>query len=210
MTAPPGPPPAAPAWLAPLASRLALLLGVFVVLVSALQWVIADLLGPFGMVTLSMAAWPLLLVSLLLSGLAFVLSRRPNGGRETRPLLLSLLTFGLVVFVPWTWLDLETRWRLLAAPRARVVAMVREGRLGHGVQRLPAELRAASAGGGEVRVGEVPGDSSAVMFYTYRGPSGHWSGFLHTTLDTPPISLGGDSLFQVVPRAPHWYFVASR
>ncbi len=203
-------PPPAPAWLGPVALRLALFAGAFVVAVSALQWVIADLLGPLAMISLSMAAWPLLLVSLLLSGLAFVLTRRDGTRRETRPLLVSLVTFGLVVFVPWTWLDLETRWRVLAPARERVVAMVRDGRLGTGTVTLPAELRRASAAGGEVSVGDVPGDPRSVRFYTFRDPRGHWSGFLYTTLDAPPAVSGADTLFQVVARAPHWWFVASR
>jgi hypothetical protein len=203
-------PPPAPGWLAPVALRLALLAGMFVVVVSALQWVIADLLGSLAMMTLSMAAWPLLLVSLLLSGLTFVLSRRAHGGRETRPLLVSLLTFGLVVFVPWTWLDLEARWRLLGTPREGAVAMVRDGRLTRGAQRLPPGLRAASAGGGVVVVGDVPGDSLSVRFYTFRGQQGHWSAFLYTALDRSPAMSGDDTLLQVVTRAPHWYFVASK
>jgi len=205
----PAPPPV-PAWLAPIASRLALLVGGFVVLVSALQWVLADLFGPLAMIALSMATWPLLLVSLLLSGLTFVLARRDGTRRETRPLLVSLVTFGLVVFVPWTWLDLEARWRLLAGPRAQVVAEVRDGRLGRGVVRLPRALECASAGGGEVVVGDVPGDPVSVRFYTFRDPRGHWSGFVYTALDRPPAVSGRDTLFQVVTRAPHWYFVASR
>ena len=210
MTAPAASLPTVPRWLAPVAFRLAVFAGAFVVLVSALQWVIADTLGPLGMVTLSMAAWPLLLQSLLLSGLSFVLARRDGVRRETRPLLVSLLTFGLVVFVPWTWLDLEARWRLLAAPRQQVVTGVREGRIARGTQRLPPGLRVASAGGGEVAIGDVPGDSLSVRFYSFRGPAGHWSGFLYTTLDRAPEMSGGDTLFQVVTRAPHWYFVASK
>jgi hypothetical protein len=203
-------PPPAPAWLGPAALRLALFAGAFVVAVSALQWVIADLLGPLAMMSLSMAAWPLMLVSLLLSGLAFVLTRRDGTRRETRPLLVSLLTFGLVVFVPWTWLDLEARWRLLASRREQVVTLVRDGALGTGAVRLPPALRAASVGGGEVSVGDVPGDPRSVRFYTYRDPRGHWSGFLYTALDRAPAVSGADTLFQVVTRAPHWYFVASK
>lgn len=206
---PPGPPPV-PRWLAPVALRLALFAGAFVVVVSALQWVIADAFGPLGMVALSMAAWPALLVSLLLSGLTFVLVRRDHGGRETRPLLVSLLTFGLVVFVPWTWLDLEVRWRLLAARREEVVAMVRDGRLGRGEQTLPPPLGATSAGGGRVVVGDLPGDPRSVRFFTFRAASGSWSGFVYTSLDRAPVMAGRDSLFQVVAREPHWYFAASR
>ncbi|MFI5372031.1 MAG: hypothetical protein ACHQ52_10775, partial [Candidatus Eisenbacteria bacterium] len=152
---------------------------------------------------------PLQIVSLVVSVLAFVLARRPDGRRETRPLLVGLLVFGLSAYVPWTWLDLETRWRLFAGPRAEVVEQVRRGHLAAGERRLPALSRLVSAGGA-VTVGAVSGDSLSVMFYTYRGESGRGSGFLYTTLDAPPRTLGRDTLFQVVPRTPHWYFVAHR
>jgi hypothetical protein len=197
-------------WLAIAALRLALIAGVFLVAVSALQWVIADGFGPLAMMVLSMTAWPLMLVSLTLSGLAFVLVRRDGTRRETRPLLVSLVTLGLVTFVPWTWIDLELRWRLLAASRERVVTRVRAGELGAGEQALPAGLAGASAGGGRVSVGDVPGDPHSVRFYTFRAPDGHWSGFLYTALDRAPLMSGRDTLFQAVARAPHWYFVASR
>jgi hypothetical protein len=182
---------------------------VIVLLGSALQWVLADLIGPLGMLVLAVTVMPLQIVSLVVSVLAFVLARRPGGRRETRPLLVGLLVFGLSAYVPWTWLDLEGRWRLFAGPRARVVEQVRQGRLGAGERRLPAAMRLVSAGGA-VTVGARSDDSLSVMFYTYRGESGRGSGFLYTALDTAPTTLGRDSLFQVVPRTPHWYFVAYR
>ena len=204
----PAPPPAPP-WRVPLAWRLALVSGGFLVLVSALQWALAGLVGPLGMVILSMTALPLMVLSMLFAGLTFVLARRPNGGREVRPLLAGLVAFGLATFVPWTRIDFELRWRLTAARRQAVVTMVRDGLLGPGRVKLPDAERAASVGG-VVTVGGVPGDSLSVLFYTYRGDPNRWLGFLYVSRDAAPVVVGGDSLAQVLLRAPHWYLVASR
>jgi hypothetical protein len=192
-----------------LAWRLALLSGGFLVLVSAFQWVLAGLVGPLGMLILSMTALPLMVLAMLFAGLTFVLSRRPSGGREVRPLLVGLLAFGLATFVPWTRIDFEARWRLFAGRREQAVAMVRDGRLLAGERQLPPPLRAASLGG-VVTVGPVSGDSLSVLFYTYRGAPHRWLGFLFVSRDVAPVMVSGDSLAQVVARAPHWYLVASR
>lgn len=209
VPAPPPTPPPAPVWLARLAWRLALVAGGFLVVVSAFQWVLAGLVGPLGMLVLSMTALPLMVLAMLFAGLTFVLSRRPNGGREVRPLLAGLLAFGLATFVPWTRIDFEARWLLFAARREAVVAMVRDGRLAAGDRVLPATLRAASAGG-VVTVGPVPGDTLSVLFYTYHGAPHRWLGFLYVTREAAPVVVAGDSLAQAASRAPHWYLVASR
>jgi hypothetical protein len=205
---PPAPPPAPP-WLAPLAWRLALFAGGFLVTVSAFQWVLADLVGPLGMLVLSMTALPLLVLSMMFAGFTFVLTRRPNGGREVRPLLAGLLAFGLATFVPWTRIDFEARWHLYSRAREQVVAMVRDGRLARGDQPLPELLRSASVNG-IVTVGGVPEDSSSVLFYTYRGMPHRWLGILHVSQDRMPVTVAGDSLAQAIRRAPGWYLVASR
>ncbi|MFI5372829.1 MAG: hypothetical protein ACHQ52_14845, partial [Candidatus Eisenbacteria bacterium] len=92
--------PPRPRWLGPIALRLALFTGVVVLLGSAFQWVLADLVGPLGMLVLAATVVPLQIVSLVVSVLAFVLARRPDGRRETRPLLVGLLVFGLSAYVP--------------------------------------------------------------------------------------------------------------
>jgi hypothetical protein len=212
---PPAPPPTptaarpAPPWLALVAWRLALAAGGFLVVVSAFQWVLAGFVGPLGMLVLSMTALPLMVMAMLFAGLTFVLARRPNGGREVRPLLAGLLAFGLATFVPWTRIDFEARWHLFAARREAVVAMVHDGRLVAGNRVLPGSLRAASADG-IVTVAPVAGDTLSVLFYTYHGAPHRWLGFLYVTRDAAPVVVAGDSLAQVVSRAPHWYIVASR
>jgi hypothetical protein len=199
----------APVWLPRLAWRLALFSGVFLIAVSAFQWVLAGLVGPLGMLVLSMTALPLMVLSMLFAGLTFVLSRRPNGGREVRPLLAGLLAFGLATFVPWTRVDFEMRWQLFSRSRAQAVAMVRDGFLGRGDQPLPEPLRSASVDG-VVTVGGVPGDSLSVLFYTYRGTPHRWLGILHVSREAAPVTVAGESLAQAAVRAPGWYFVASR
>ena len=203
-----GPPPP-PAWLPSVALRLALITGTVLVLVSALQWRLVELITPLGMTALSLGVWPLMILSLLLSGFAFILTGRGDGRRVMKPLAVNLLAIGLVTFVPWTVLDLQARWLLGRSAREEVVIRALNGEYGSGRVTLSGPLRGSSVGG-EVLIGATPTDPRSVLFYTYRGLDGHWSGFLYVSRDTLPTMVGADSLYQVVPRATNWYFVASK
>lgn len=211
-TAAPGDAPAPLAAGSPGFTRLALPFALALVLLSALRWVLADLISPFGWALLAIVTW----AGGLLTALAILLSRRaPEGGapRPATPALLIVLGALLAIYGPWAELDLQARWKLQRGVRERTIDWVRASHPAPGERGrmpLPRELRSASATGGEIRVGRTESDSQAVLFYTYRGVPTGWAGFLHAPSRKPPVAFAGDTLLHVRAMEPGWYFVAAR
>lgn len=197
---------------APGYSRLALPFAIALVLVSALRWVLADLISPFGWALLAIATW----AGALLTALAILILRRaPEGGvsRPAAPALLVVLGALLAIYGPWAELDLQGRWKLLRGVRERSIEWVKLSQPtpdDRGRVLLPSELRAASATGGEIRVGWTESDSQAVLFYTYRGVPTGWAGFLNAPSERAPAYFAGDTLMHVRAMTPGWFFVAAR
>lgn len=193
-------------------ARLALPLALALVLLSALRWVLADLVTPFGWALLAIGAW----VSAILAAVAILMLRRAPEGetpRSAAPALLIVLGGLIAMYGPWAELDLQARWKLLGGLRGQTLAWVRAERPtpgDHGRVKLPAAFRPASATGGEIRVGRTEHDTLAVLFFTYRGVPSGWAGFLNAPSGKAPVSFAGDSLLHVRSMAPGWYFVAAR
>jgi len=193
-------------------SRLAVPAGLLLVAVSALRWVLADLITPFGWALLAIASW----AGALFTALAIVMFRRasPDGPpRPAAPALFIVIGAMLAIYGPWAELDLQARWRLQRATRERAIEWIDSTRPEPGVGGrvpLPAHLRSSSITGGEVRVSWTESDSVAVLFYTYRGVPTGWAGFLYTPSELEPAHFGGDELLHVRPMAPRWFFVAAR
>jgi hypothetical protein len=189
-----------------------LVTGLIVLLSSFFWWSIVDLLTPFlaPMVAFVVAAG---FCGVVLRSLWVCLS----GWRTLRlwasaPLLCNLLTFLLWWSLPFTALNLQYTWWSNHQRYQEVVVLVQEGAIApHGesvVVPLPAQYRSLSAGGGDILV-SGSGSAAAVFFYTFRGISGHASGFLFVPGVTFPSGIFDEDWEQVIPQEGHWYFIAS-
>lgn len=193
-------------------TRFAPLVALALVLISALRWVLADLITPFGWALLAVAGW----AAALLTAIAILATRRVPEGGPPRPAAPALLIVGaalLAIYGPWPELDLQARWRLQRDVRERTIEWVTSARPVPGERGrvpLPRELRAASATGGDIRIGRTESDTAAVLFFTYRGVPTGWAGFLNAPSGKDPWSFAGDTLLHVRAMAPRWYFVAAR
>src|SRR6185436_10340355 len=127
-------------------SRLAVPAGLLLVAVSALRWVLADLITPFGWALLAIASW----AGALFTALAIVMFRRasPDGPpRPAAPALFIVIGAMLAIYGPWAELDLQARWRLQRATRERAIEWIDSTRPEPGVGGrvpLPAHLRSSS------------------------------------------------------------------
>jgi len=68
-----------------------------------------------------------------------------------------------------------------------------------------------SLGGNEIVVHQAA-EGPYVLFFTFRGVLGHYSGFLYVPEGGSPESYAnsnGDRFIEVTPLEPHWYFVAA-
>lgn len=192
--------------------RLAIPVAFALVLVSALRWVLADLVTPTGWALLAIATWAVALIT----AVGALATRRATGDGPPRPATPAILIVGaalLAIYGPWAELDLQARWRLLGGLRERTLEWVRTARPEPGPRggvALPRELRWASATGGEIRMGRTEADSLAILFFTYRGVPSGWAGFLSAPSGHDPGTFAGDTLLLVRAMAPGWYFVAAR
>ena len=193
-------------------SRLAVPAGLLLIAVSALRWVLADVITPMGWALLAIGSWAFA----LFTALAIIIRRRPaqdGAPRPARSVMFILLGALLAIYGPWSELDLQARWRLQSGVRERALEWVRTTRPEPGVGGrvlLPRDLRSASTTGGEIRLSWTAADTQAVLFYTYRGLPTGWAGFLYAPSTRPPDHFGGDELLFVRPMAPRWWFVAAR
>jgi len=194
-------------------SRLTGPAGIALVLVSALRWVLADWVTPFGWALIAAATWAFALFTVV----AVFATRRTLADeppRPVRPALLVVAAALLAIYGPWMELDTQARWRLLRGSRERAlewVAATRAAPAADGHVRLPPGLRIASVTGGEVRLGRTDSpESLEVLFYIYRGVPDGYAGFLHVSGDLAPHAFRGDSLLLARPMAPRWYLIAAR
>jgi hypothetical protein len=98
--------------------------GLVIIAVTALQWVLVEILTPFIMTPLQLLLWAVLGLLMLVSIIYFVARRRKNPRQARLPLLINAVVILILWFVPFTdiWLDLE--FRMNKAAYQQVVRMV--------------------------------------------------------------------------------------
>jgi hypothetical protein len=193
---------------------VALVVSACLVLVTAFQWSLVDLLTEFLMVPLQAIVWLIFVVVTAWSLLHF--TRHAKIRRSWIPAITCAVTLGVVTLVPFTSLWLRVNFASRKAERERIVHEVSEGTLtpnrvypnGVGMISLPDQTSNISAGGNEIETAKRDG-KTYVFFYTYRGILSNYAGFLYVPTggdpsafeneDPPPMSEKYDE---------HWFFVS--
>lgn len=185
--------------------------GLVVIAVTALQWVLVEILTPFMMTPLQLLLWAVLGLLMLVSIIYFVARRRKNPRQARLPLLINAVVILILWFVPFTdiWLDLE--FRMNKAAYQQVVRMVESGELPSATytMQLPSAYSSISRGGDTI-VDRSDGVTS-IFFFTCRGVLDNFSGYMYRSNDTPPSEwlMLGDWV-QIKRKQPYWFFCASR
>lgn len=179
--------------------------------INLFRWWLIDLLFIFEFL-LELLAGGLFLVSLLGSLSYFVSRLRKRGHLKAfLPLGLQVLTLILVWLVPFTDLAVDLDFQLNLQARERVVALVKAGALRpneHDLAGLAREDQHLSKGGGEIRI-ERDAQALMVFFFTFRGVTDNYSGFIYrSNPQAPPVTAFGGEIVQTKKMRDHWFWAA--
>jgi hypothetical protein len=202
-----------------LLSRLAwvaLAVSACLILLTAFQWSLVDLLTPFLLLPLQGIVWLTFAVVLVWSLAHFVRNRQNRA--SLFPLVICAVSLCLVAWVPWTDLWLRFNFASNKAARERIVRDVYEGTLtsytinadGVGTISLPNNAPQVSNGGNEIETARR-GAKTYVFFYTFRGILSSYAGFLYVPTGGDPSEFSDlnekrRSIF--VKYDDHWFFVS--
>jgi hypothetical protein len=148
----------------------------------------------------------------------FLLTRvREHGVKFASPILVCVLTFLALAYVPFTqiWLQGNFRWHL--ADRERIVARVEAGELTPNVDYNPNLIAlgdnepVVSVRGNDIVIDRTA-EGTYVLFLTSRGIRHYFSGFLHVPSGGDPekfFEFSDKPPMQRVRYGKDWYFVAN-
>ncbi|HYO77627.1 MAG TPA: hypothetical protein VE010_14290 [Thermoanaerobaculia bacterium] len=184
------------------------------VAVAATFWSLIDLLTVFLAPLLWVAVTVLLLAALVIC-VYCAIRYRAAGIRAHAPLLTLLIVGATLHSIDYTSLWLRANFAFKRKVRETVITRVRAGTLQPNVEQsatliqLPPDLARASAGPGAVVVERTGGDLT-VLFFTFSGILGNFSGYVYSESDRSPRNgdFGGE-FFTIEKVAPHWYWVAT-
>jgi hypothetical protein len=178
-------------------------------------WDLVDLLTVFLAPLLALAIWGAFLLSSIFALTTFLWGYSLSSRARIAPLIIHLLTFLVVHYVPFQpalrevnfWLNYDARMRVVHSVEQRELAADLAD--GERVVPLPWGSRHLSRGGGDVIVSRSAG-RTLVFFYTFRGVTDNFSGFMYRSDDSWPEQddLGG-SYVSVRRLRPNWYWVAA-
>lgn len=185
--------------------------GVVIIAITALEWILVEILTPFMMAPLQLLSWAVLGLLILVSMIYFAARCRKNLRRSSLPLLINTVVVLILWFVPFTdiWLNLE--FNVNKNKYDQVVQMVERGDL-HSVAyvtQLPPAYRSISRGG-DVIIDRSDGVTS-VFFFTFRGVLDNFSGYMYRSNDAlPPENFMLGDWVQIKRKRPYWFFCASQ
>ena len=192
-----------------------LLIGSGLILVNLFSWSLVDLLTVFIEPVLKFLIWGLFLLVFFLSFISIFFNLKRYKIKAFLPFLINIVTFLTVFYVPFTniWLDLDFQTNL--AEREQVILLVESGELKPNVSyngsliALPEEYQNISKGGGDILV-ERKGNKKMILFFTFRGISDNFSGFVYSPDNQKPSSgdFSGD-FKQIKKIKERWFWVAS-
>jgi hypothetical protein len=176
--------------LVPRLEQVAIVVSMCLVLVTAFQWSLVELLTPFLMVPMQGILWLIFIIVAIWSVVHSIRLRKQR--RNLIPAFICAAGLGIVTLVPFTKIWLHFNFASNKSARERVVHDVSEGRLtpnrvlanGIGMIGLPNQTRNISAGGNEIETAKRDG-KTYVFFFTFRGILNSYSGFLY-------VPTGGD------------------
>jgi hypothetical protein len=195
--------------------RIAIVTSVLALAARALLWSIVDVLTPFAIWPIGMATAIALGVNLVFAVVHLALRARTDGVRAATPLAVLASAGALLTVVPFDHIAIRADYAFHRGQRARALVLYGQNHLEpvwtnpHGaLLKLPPDLASASRGGGEI-VTCGAGTDASLLFFTYRGMLGHYSGFLYRPDGTPPPDDCEDGRYrEVVREDERWFFVS--
>ncbi len=195
------------ALLLSLLSSIAFLIFIF------FQWVIIDKITPFLFMPLTIIVWILFLFLSIKALIAFYKKRSLS---TLFPLTIYAITLLSALFIPFTTLWIKRYFQLYKNEREAVIRDINSNKFKtHHLQsfthiNLDHKYPYLSMGGNQIAIQEH-GGLKYIFFYTYRGILDNYSGFLYVPKGGDPSyysDLNESHSTQIIPLAPHWYFVS--
>jgi len=187
---------------------LMLISSLLIISVKAFSWTLLCLYNPLvvGLVEISLFKLFLIISFWALCYLGFKF--REMGFIALIPLIISLVTFVTIVFVPFNQIAIQAEWMNYRDDRTKVVQMIESGELSDG--KLPQEYKNL-AKAGKVIISRR-GSTLQVFFMTYQGILNNYAGYTYVSDNQGSSSnidpLGGTD-FTVEKLADDWYWVYS-
>ncbi|MBS4538860.1 hypothetical protein GOQ27_10315 [Clostridium sp. D2Q-11] len=193
-----------------------ILSSVLLLLINIFKWTLIDIFTVFLFPIIELGVGVIFLVISILSIIYFGLKAHKLKYKAFIPLGINLVTFIIVLTIPFTGIMLYFDFKLNIDEREEIVSMVKSGELKANVYhndsliKLPEEYEHLSKGGGEIVVERDKGRLK-VFFYTYRGVLDNFSGFAYIS-DNSELSsdhFNGD-FKEIKKKKEHWYWGASK
>lgn len=179
------------------------------------QWDLIDLLTPFLFFPLQLLVYGVWLGAVVWSVAEIFTQTERRQIQAFVALTIATVTAIAIIYVPFTQITLAIDFARHLDRRQEVVVSVDSGALKPNVShnssliRLPEKYRDLSKGGGEIVV-EHQGDTTMILFFTYRGILDNYSGFVYRSDNTePPENAFFGNLKQSEKMKDRWFWVAS-
>lgn len=192
-----------------------LVIGSCLILVNLFSWSLVDLLSIFIEPVLKFLIWCLFVLTFVLSFIYIIFNLKQHKAKVLLPFLINIITILIVFYVPFTevWLYLDFHTNL--SERQQVILLVESGELKPNVVNndsliaLPEEYQNTTKGRGDILV-QKKGNKKMILFFTFRGISENFSGFVYSPDNQKPSSgdFSGD-FKQIQKIKDRWFWVAS-
>jgi len=199
----------------PVALYFSIVSSVLLVLISIFRWYLIEIFTMSSVTFLGLLIILLFLISMSLNIIHIKRHVREENFRTFIPFLISTITILIIWFVPLTNIAVAWDFNANFKDREEVISMIKTGELASNVSynrliTLPKEYANLSNGGGEILL-EKEGDKLKVLFYTFRGILGDYSGFVYVS-DDSEIQEGdfNKDFLRVEKKKEYWYWVISK
>ncbi|KZN48308.1 hypothetical protein [Pseudoalteromonas luteoviolacea] len=195
--------------------NLAIISSILLILLSAFQWSLVDIVTVFLMIPLFGAVWVFFLCCVI-SSLTCLLKLKDIGLKSAAPIGIHVIAFLLVTYVPFTMLWLKADFILNKELRELVVAQVLNGELKPNVSHnsslinLGEEHIGLSRGGNDIVVENHEG-LTYILFFTFRGLLDNYSGYLYVPSGGLPEKfrdLNEDDTTEIKHIEDNWYLIS--
>ncbi|PET56084.1 hypothetical protein CN514_16200 [Bacillus sp. AFS001701] len=187
---------------------LSIFSSIFVIIFEFTQWHFVDILTEFLMPFLWLIVFGFFVFVTVRSFIGFYKNK------DWKPVLVQFITILLLIFVPFNQIVINADFEKHKSEREMIVKMVSNGSLNPNVSynetliHLPKKYALLSKGGGDI---VIKGDKKdfKILFFTYRGISDSFSGFVYSPKNKPSVSDFDGDFKQVKKLDANWYFVGS-
>ncbi|MES5929998.1 hypothetical protein QCI77_29205 [Bacillus cereus group sp. MG9] len=189
--------------------KIVLSSGFSLILFQFLKWYLVDLITPFLMPILWILVHGCFFIILIFTAIHLIKHK------NWKPFLIQLCILIICLLTPFTLIYIKLDFLIYKDEREEIVKLIQDKQLTPNVSydnnqiHLPSKFTATSKGGGDIHVHYGKKDIS-VFFYTYRGLTDNFSGFIYSTNDIKPNETDFNSIFKDRKKLEkNWYYVTS-